>query len=64
MELHLVSHIYNCVEVVNLTVTTITTIQSIGCNRREDRNEETSVMLGNIVCSGRLVLENIQCLCY
>ena len=55
---------YNCVEVVNQTGTTRTTIQSIGCHRREDRNEETRVKLGNIVCSGRLVLENIQCLCY
>ena len=41
---------YYCVEVVNQTAATMTTIWSIGCNRREDRNEETSVMLGNIVC--------------
>ena len=30
--------------------TTMTTIQSIGCNRSEDRNEETSVIIDNIVC--------------
>ena len=41
---------YYCVEVVNQTAATMTTIWSIGCNRREDRNEETSVMLENIVC--------------
>ena len=41
---------FYCVEVVNQTAATMTTIHSIGCNRREDRNEETSVMLGNIVC--------------
>ena len=41
---------FYCVEVVNQTAATMTTIQSIGCNRSEDRNEETSVMLENIVC--------------
>ena len=41
---------YYCVEVVNQVATTMTTIQSIGCNRSEDRNDETSVMIENIIC--------------
>ena len=41
---------FYCVEVVNQAATTMSTIQSIGCNRSEDRNEETSVVLENIVC--------------